>query len=760
MTKTLKKLNIIFFLFLIQISFGQKKEHKVFLIEILNKLEATYSIGFNYSNDLLKKIKVYEPKSNLKIESVLEKIFEQIDFKFTILEDGQIIISKKNRTNKITVLDEVIINNILTKGISIKKGGKITIKPNEFKILPGLTEPDILQSIQSLPGVISANKKLSDINIRGGTHDQNLFLWNNIKMYQTGHFFGLISPFNPYLIKEVNLFKNGTSALYGDGVSSIIEMKNKRSNNKETTIGFGLDLLSFDGFVISPLSEKTELQIAIRRAYTDLFRSTTYNSFFERIFQNNEVLTDENLNATDNEEFFFYDISTSIYHNFNKNHKMEFNLLHVVNNLEYKNSQSTDSFIIPNSLFQVTLALGMAYTYTKNKFDLKADFYLSGYSQSSALNNKIDNNETQIFSQENLVTENNFKLVGNYPILDNFNTFFGYQRNETSITNSEDILFPSFEQITTNEITTHSLFYELGYKSNDNNFESKVGLRTNYFNKFDEFNFEPRLSINYNFLENFKLELLGEFKSQVTSQIIDLTEDFLGVESKRWVLSNNNNIPILKSKQISFALRYKKANFIISLETYLKNVDGVTARSQGFLNQYQFSDSYGNQKSSGIELLIHNKFKNIKTWLTYNYNNNSILLNGLNSNNYFSTNQDIRHTLSINSSIKINQFNFAVSGNWHTGKPFTSINAIKPLLSNNSINFNKPNSNNLDNYLRVDLSMNYIFNSNNRLGLSFWNLLNTRNTLNTYYIKDQNNINTIQTNSLSLTPNLSFRMNF
>lgn len=755
MTKTLKKLNIIFFLFLIQVSLGQKKEQKVFLIEILNKLEATYSIGFNYSNDLLKNIKVYKPKSNLKIESVLEKIFEQIDFKFTILEDGQIIISKKNRTNKITVLDEVIINNILTKGISIKKGGKITIKPNEFKILPGLTEPDILQSIQSLPGVISANKKLSDINIRGGTHDQNLFLWNNIKMYQTGHFFGLISPFNPYLIKEVNLFKNGTSALYGDGVSSIIEMKNKRSNNKETTIGFGLDLLSFDGFVISPLSEKTELQIAIRRAYTDLFRSTTYNSFFERIFQNNEVLTDENLNATDNEEFFFYDISTSIYHNFNKNHKMEFNLLHVVNNLEYKNSQNTDSFIIPNSLFQVTLALGMAYTYTKNKFDLKADFYLSGYSQSSELNNKI-----QIFSQENLVNENNFKLVGNYPILNNFNTFFGYQRNETSITNAEDILFPSFEQFTTNEITTHSLFYELGYKSNDNNFESKVGLRTNYFNKFDKFNFEPRLSINYNFLENFKLELLGEFKSQVTSQIIDLTEDFLGVESKRWVLSNNNNIPILKSKQISFTLRYKKKNFIISLETYLKNVDGVTAKSQGFLNQYQFSDSYGNQKSSGIELLIHNKFKNIKTWLTYNYNNNSILLNGLNNNNYFPTNQDIRHTLSINSSIKINQFNFAVSGNWHTGKPFTSINAIKPLLSNNSINFNKPNSNNLDNYLRVDLSMNYIFNSNNRLGLSFWNLLNTKNTLNTYYIKDQNNINTVQTNSLNLTPNLSFRMNF
>ena len=141
--------------------------------------------------------------------------------------------------------------------------------------------------------------------------------------------------------------------------------------------------------------------------------------------------------------------------------------------------------------------------------------------------------------------------------------------------------------------------------------------------------------------------------------------------------------------------------------------------------------------------------------------NNSIFLEGLNNNSYFPTNQDIRHSLSLNTSVEVNQFNFAIAGNWHTGKPFTSINTTNPLDTNNTINFNTVNSNNLKNYFRVDFSMNYTFKFKGRIGLSIWNLLDTKNILNTYYNLDENNIiKTINTNSLGLTPNVSFRINF
>ena len=761
MIKIKKKFSFICFLFCLQISFSQNTEKKILLIDALNFIEKKHNVSFNYSNDVLENILVYKLKKNLRIELLLEKLFIETNLKFTLLKDGQIIISKKEESEKVTILDEIILNNILTKGISVKKGGKITIKPNEFKILPGLAEPDILQSIQSLPGVLNANKKLSDINIRGGTHDQNLFLWNNIKMYQTGHFFGLISPFNPYLIKEVNLLKNGTSSKYGDGVSSIIEMNNKKTNTKETKVGFGTDLISLDAFLITPMSKKTELQFSARRAYTDVLRTITYNNFFDRIFQDSDLNPNNAKNTSENEKFFFYDISATIYHKFSKKHQLQVNFLNINNNLKYSNTQNTNSFLVPNNLSQNTFAISTDYHFKQNNLKLDAQLFFSKYSQFSTENNLINGNRNQILNQENLIQENGLKLHGKYQFLDRLDLSFGYQLNETGITNAEDVVSPSFQRFIKEVVLTHSLFYELAYQSVANKFAGKIGFRNNYFEKFDIFNFEPRVSLNYNFLNGFKLEFLGEMKSQITSQIIDLPQDFLGVENKRWILSNNDNIPILKSKQVSLALRYKKRNFIVTAETYLKRIDGVTTRSQGFKNQFEFSNTNGNQKSSGLELLVHNKFKNVKTWFTYNFNNNSIFLEGLNNNSYFPTNHDIRHSLSLNTSVEVNQFNFAIAGNWHTGKPFTSINATNPLQTNSVINFNTVNSSNLKNYFRVDFSINYTFKFKGRIGLSIWNLLDTKNILNTYYNLDENNfIKTINTNSLRLTPNISFRVNF
>jgi hypothetical protein len=761
MIKIKKKFSFICFLFCLQISFSQNTEKKILLIDALNFIEKKHNVSFNYSNDVLENILVYKLKKNLRIELLLEKLFIETNLKFTLLKDGQIIISKKEESEKVTILDEIILNNILTKGISVKKGGKITIKPNEFKILPGLAEPDILQSIQSLPGVLNANKKLSDINIRGGTHDQNLFLWNNIKMYQTGHFFGLISPFNPYLIKEVNLLKNGTSSKYGDGVSSIIEMNNKKTNTKETKVGFGTDLISLDAFLITPMSKKTELQFSARRAYTDVLRTITYNNFFDRIFQDSDLNPNNAKNTSENEKFFFYDISATIYHKFSKKHQLQVNFLNINNNLKYSNTQNTNSFLVPNNLSQNTFAISTDYHFKQNNLKLDAQLFFSKYSQFSTENNLINGNRNQILNQENLIQENGLKLHGKYQFLDRLDLSFGYQLNETGITNAEDVVSPSFQRFIKEVVLTHSLFYELAYQSVANKFAGKIGFRNNYFEKFDIFNFEPRVSLNYNFLNGFKLEFLGEMKSQITSQIIDLPQDFLGVENKRWILSNNDNIPILKSKQVSLALRYKKRNFIVTAETYLKRIDGVTTRSQSFKNQFEFSNTNGNQKSSGLELLVHNKFKNVKTWFTYNFNNNSIFLEGLNNNSYFPTNHDIRHSLSLNTSVEVNQFNFAIAGNWHTGKPFTSINATNPLQTNSVINFNTVNSSNLKNYFRVDFSINYTFKFKGRIGLSIWNLLDTKNILNTYYNLDENNfIKTINTNSLRLTPNISFRVNF
>jgi len=74
-------------------------------------------------------------------------------------------------TQKIEYINEIILNDYLIKGINKQLDGSVRIDYNNFGILPGLIEPDLLQTIQALPGVLSVNETVSDINVRGGTNE-------------------------------------------------------------------------------------------------------------------------------------------------------------------------------------------------------------------------------------------------------------------------------------------------------------------------------------------------------------------------------------------------------------------------------------------------------------------------------------------------------------------------------------------------------------------------------------------------------------
>ena len=99
----------------------------------------------------------------------------------------------------------------------------------------------MLQSLQLLPGVSSPSENASDLHIRGGTPDQNLVLWDGIKMYHQGHFFGQISAFNPYVTKEINLHRAGTSVQYGDRISGVLDIRTTDEGPFRCDLWFGFE---------------------------------------------------------------------------------------------------------------------------------------------------------------------------------------------------------------------------------------------------------------------------------------------------------------------------------------------------------------------------------------------------------------------------------------------------------------------------------------------------------------------------------------
>jgi hypothetical protein len=165
-------------------------------------------------------------------------------------------------------LDEIILQNYLTKGISLNTDNSIRIVPQEFGILSGL---------------INADVTIAQINVRGGVNDQNLVLWNGVRLYQTGYFFGMISAVNSSVNNTTDVYKNGSSAFFDEGVSSVINITS-REHTLDYTTQFQVKYLSANVSSFLELGGKSTLQLTARPSLTHVWKYPTYDRFTDKVF--------------------------------------------------------------------------------------------------------------------------------------------------------------------------------------------------------------------------------------------------------------------------------------------------------------------------------------------------------------------------------------------------------------------------------------------------------------------------------------------
>ncbi|SFC80994.1 TonB-dependent receptor plug domain-containing protein [Algibacter pectinivorans] len=668
-------------------------------------------------------------------------------------------------------LNQILIEKYLTTGLQKYIDGSTVLNTEKFGILPGLIEPDILQSIQALPGVESVDESIANINVRGGTNDQNLILWDHIKMYHSGHFFGLISAYNPYLTDKVVVTKNGTSSEFSDGVSSTIAMSTKNKIDDEVSGGFGANLIHADAFLKIPLSKKLALHISGRRSFTDMLNTPAYDNYFERSFQDSELTTNSD-NITESNrssDFVFYDYTAKLLFDLNENHKVRANVIGIYNNLDYTESftnSENQSEAKTSNLKQENLGFGASWNGKwTSRFSTDFTAFYSKYNV-DAVDYRIETD--QKLTQANEVLETGIKLKTNFKINDTFNVLSGYQFSEIGILNSTEVSAPAYNKTKKDVLLNHALFGEIEY--NKASTYLRIGVRGNYFQKFNKFLIEPRLYVRQKLSNQFALKLQGEFKNQSATQIIDFQDDFLGVENRRWILANNESIPISESKQAAFGFEYSHNNLIVDVEGFYKTVDGITVSNQGFYNNFQYLNATGSYDVRGVEFLINKTAAKYSTWLSYTYSINDYEFNTL-TPSIFPNNVDIRHSVSLALNYDvIKSLKVSTGGIWRSGQPFTKpVEANETVQDGNNIyvNYNSPNAENQDDFIRLDASLSYSFNtfktakSSVRIGVI--NLLNRKNIINTYYEVDPNDSNTalkIENKSLGLTPNISFRCSF
>lgn len=130
-------------------------------------------------------------------------------------------------------------------------------------------EMDVLRVVMMLPGVKAVGEASSGFNVRGGSTDQNLILFNDGTIYNPTHLFGFFSAFNPDLVKEIELYKSSIPSKYGGRISSELEINGREGNKKELTGQVSIGLLTSRATIEGPIGEKTSFILGGRTTYSD-----------------------------------------------------------------------------------------------------------------------------------------------------------------------------------------------------------------------------------------------------------------------------------------------------------------------------------------------------------------------------------------------------------------------------------------------------------------------------------------------------------
>jgi hypothetical protein len=93
--------------------------------------------------------------------------------------------------------------------------GVVNLQIEELESVPSIGEPDLIRTLQLLPGVQAASDVSSGLYIRGGGPDQTLILLDDVPVYNPTHAFGFFSTFNSDVIQDVTLYKGTYPAEHG-----------------------------------------------------------------------------------------------------------------------------------------------------------------------------------------------------------------------------------------------------------------------------------------------------------------------------------------------------------------------------------------------------------------------------------------------------------------------------------------------------------------------------------------------------------------
>jgi len=248
--------------------------------------------NFVYSSELLKNMHVSVNVKNKPLKQTLSIIFKDTDIKYEI-KGRNIILKRKPKSKKQErkpsvavapptlpsrnvvvpkMLEEVVVvSRLEAPVVETAEIGAKKLTAQEIINTPVLFgESDVIKALQMQPGVSEGQEGMAGMHVHGGNADENLYMLDNVPLYQVNHFAGLFSAFNAEAIRYIDFFKSSIPAKYDGRLSSYLDVRTKNGSPESHHGSFRLGLTSGAFNIDGPIGKKTTYSVALRRSWFDV----------------------------------------------------------------------------------------------------------------------------------------------------------------------------------------------------------------------------------------------------------------------------------------------------------------------------------------------------------------------------------------------------------------------------------------------------------------------------------------------------------
>jgi hypothetical protein len=140
------------------------------------------------------------------------------------------------------------------------------LERQELKRVPVAGQQDLLQSLKILPGIVSTSDVSSRFYVRGGAGDQNLFIFDGIRIYYPFHALGIYSVFSPEMVDNVEVYTGAFPPGFGGRLSSVVNITARDGRADRFAGRANANFLSTELSIEGPAISKSSFIINARKS--------------------------------------------------------------------------------------------------------------------------------------------------------------------------------------------------------------------------------------------------------------------------------------------------------------------------------------------------------------------------------------------------------------------------------------------------------------------------------------------------------------